>query len=137
MSRRPPATDAGMQRSQRAKAQRVTPYASEFARLIAYRDTLGNEYATPAADDTVSAEARRRVPGSTFLYMRARRGKRVSGTPRRGERLRLIDMRSRAEVSASVADVNARPSMRAVYGYVILRDMEIVSDQIIEPADFA
>jgi hypothetical protein len=137
MIKRRPATDAGIERSQRARAQRVTPYAAEFAARIRYRDSLGHEFSEPEEDDSALVQSRRRFPGSTLLYMRNRKGRsRSAGRLRRGDVVRLFDMQSRNEISAMVSDVNQAPSLRSPYGYVILTRFEIVSTQILNPADF-
>lgn len=136
MIKRKPATDAGMERSQRARARRVTPYATEFAARIRYRDTQGHEFSTPAQNDASLAQAQRRYPGSALLYMRNRRGVKSAPHLRRGETVRLFDMQTRSEASAVVADVNEAPSLRAPFGYVILTRLETTAAQILNPTDF-
>ena len=111
------------------QAQRATPSAKQFTEMAILRDDRGNEYAMPTADDATARRIVARYADGVCFYIRpasraARGSLRANGTTlRRGDTVRFVNLATRVESTATVADVRQREARRGAYGFVVLRNV--------------
>lgn len=122
---RAPDSDVGVARAAQARARRVAPTASEFTKRVVMRDTRGNEYAEPKNGDRNKMRLLEKYgSGVEVFYIRPR--SRIPDARNRiavGSSLRLLDLPTRHELSATVLEVVHQTERRGARGYVVVSKM--------------
>jgi hypothetical protein len=127
--------------SAKKRAQRIAPTAKKFSAQISLRDTDGIEYALPESTDTNASEIESRFSDAQVYYIRrALRKSRASGARqpthlRRGSNVRLLDLQTRTEYTATVIDLSLAEGPRSTSGYVVLT-MKRGEQQVTDPREF-
>lgn len=119
---RAPDSDVGIARAALTRARRVAPTASEFTKRVVMRDTRGNEYAEPKYGDRLEMRLLQKYgSGAQVFYIRPR--SRMPEARNRisvGSSLRLLDLPTRRELSATVLEVVHQTERRGARGYVVV-----------------